>query len=184
MKIAKLLILLLSVCAGYNAFPDESAELPEYAKRYDPKRDPFSDLAMASQVAKEEGRLVLLIVGGSWCSWCHVLDRYFARDDEFRAAFYETFEIVKIYYGRKNKNKNFLSKFPKIIGVPHFFILDGKFRILGSQETGALERKRPFSTSPERYSKKYMSIFLEYWREYLQNLPHDPANPIAGGKAD
>ena len=32
-----------------------------------------------------EGKHVLVDVGGEWCAWCHILDRFFAGDAEARA---------------------------------------------------------------------------------------------------
>src|SRR5260370_18371011 len=45
--------------------------------RYDPKRNPSSDLAKALAEAKRTGRNVLLVVGGDWCDWCHLIVKFF-----------------------------------------------------------------------------------------------------------
>jgi Thioredoxin-like len=57
--------------------------------RYDPKRDPDADLAKALAEAKRTGRNVLM-VGGDWCDWCQVMDKFFAAHADVRAGASET----------------------------------------------------------------------------------------------
>src|SRR5512141_438209 len=51
---------------------------------FDPARDPARDLDVALRIAHATGRRVLIEVGGEWCSWCHVLDRFFEANADLR----------------------------------------------------------------------------------------------------
>ena len=156
------------ICSTFSV-ADGNYSLPSYSQTYSFERDPFEDLSTASQKAKKDGRLVLLIVGGEWCRWCHTLDRFIDSDEQYRKLFYKTFEVVKIYYGPKNENKEFLSKLPKIEGYPHFFVLNAEMEILGSQDTGSLERHKLLAGERDKYKKRNMKVFLEYWEKYLKS---------------
>ena len=37
---------------------------------YDPSRDAFKDFEDAQLQAEQEGKLILIQIGGNWCSWC------------------------------------------------------------------------------------------------------------------
>ncbi|MFT7459077.1 MAG: thioredoxin-related protein [Planctomycetota bacterium] len=167
-KNAVLLFFVSAISYANCALADETVDSSNYSLTYDPKRDPFSDLVLATKRAEEHERLILLIVGGSWCSWCHVLDRFLEKNEAFADLFYETFEVVKIYYGPKNENEFFLSKFPKIKGYPHFFIMDSNFDLIGDQDTGSLEQKKRYPLSSEHYQEKRMIEFLDRWAMYLK----------------
>jgi hypothetical protein len=45
---------------------------------------------------------------------------------------------------KENRNQAFLSRWPKVAGYPHFFILDAKGRLLHSQDTSALEATKDY----------------------------------------
>src|SRR5216117_1030443 len=57
----------------------ESSPLPT---RFDPARDPARDLDTALQMARATRRRVLAEVGGEWCTWCHIMDRFFAANPD------------------------------------------------------------------------------------------------------
>lgn len=171
-------VLIIFVFANLHAIcviADEAHERPIYSQSYDPSRDPTSDLVLATARAEENNRLILLIVGGYWCSWCITLDRYLEKNEEFSTLFYRTFEVVKIYYGSENENQMFLSKFPKITGYPHFFIMDANFALVGNQTTGSLEQRKRYPLSSEHYEEKRMNEFLDKWTLYLQRPPGQEA---------
>jgi thiol:disulfide interchange protein len=61
---------------GVQSETSRAQELPAYSLGYDPARDPFADGREALRLARQTGRMVLIEVGGDWCSWCRVLDRF------------------------------------------------------------------------------------------------------------
>ena len=130
-----------------------AAELPQH---FDPKRDPARDLDAALDIARATGRRVLVDVGGEWCTWCHILDRFFIANPDRKRLRDNGYVLLKINWSPENTNAAFLRRWPKIGGYPHFFVLDSDGRLLHSQETSALE-------SATSYDAAAMRAFLVRW---------------------
>lgn len=136
----------------------QSTDDPLYLyKEYNEFRDPKANLAEGAARARSEGKRVLLEVGGDWCGWCHVLDRFLAENALAHDAFAKSFVIVKVNYSQRQKNEAFLSQYPKIRGYPAFIVLDAEGKLLGVQRTGELEVN-------QTYSRMRMVAFAERWR--------------------
>jgi thioredoxin-related protein len=125
---------------------------------YDPGADPFVQLQTAAAQAKDEGKHVLLIAGGDWCSWCHYLDAFVKRNAEVASALYDTFVVVKVYYGDDNKNASFFAGWPEAAGYPHFWIFSGDGNLLRSQGTLELE------DGAKSYDAAAFLAFVERWQ--------------------
>jgi thiol:disulfide interchange protein len=123
---------------------------------FDPARDPAKDLDTALRIARAVGRRVLLDVGGEWCSWCHVLDRFFAANDDLRRLRDAHYVWLKINWSKENRNEAFLRRFPSIKGYPHFFVLDANGALVHSQDTSLLEAGKD-------YDPASMRAFLVRW---------------------
>jgi thiol:disulfide interchange protein len=87
-------------------------------------------------------------VGGEWCAWCHILDRFIVRDEAVRSALEADYVWVKVNWSPSNKNEQLLSRWPRIASYPHLFVLDGKGRLLHSQPTAVLEAGKDYD--PEK----------------------------------
>lgn len=124
--------------------------------KFDPARDAAKDVATATAAAKAQGKRVLVDVGGEWCPWCHILDRFIAANRDVQALVDANYVWVKVNWSRENKNEALLSRWPAIGGYPHLFVLDGDGRLVHSQETGALE-------SGKSYDKAVFTDFLRRW---------------------
>jgi len=125
---------------------------------YDPQADPFDQYHEAVERARTDGKLVLVIAGGDWCSWCHRLDRFIERNDEVRQALDEAFVTIKVYVGDENYNEIFFSQLPPARGAPHFWIVSPQRDVLASQSTGALEQGK------RSYDKQAFLSFIERWK--------------------
>ncbi|HEY3137109.1 MAG TPA: thioredoxin family protein [Blastocatellia bacterium] len=123
---------------------------------YDPKRDAASDIQKAVLEAQRAGKRVLVDVGGEWCSWCHILDRFFEQNPSLLEYREQNFVMVKINFSRENENQTLLSRYPKIPGFPHLFVLDAKGNLLRSQDTSELEEGRSYNLGK-------MFDFLRKW---------------------
>ena len=123
---------------------------------FDPARDAAADVATAAKQAKAQGKRVLVDVGGEWCSWCHILDRFVAANADIRALRDANYVWVKVNWSKENKNEALLSRWPKINGYPHFFVLDADGKLLHSQDTGSLE-------SGKDYDHAKLGAFLKTW---------------------
>ena len=133
-----LLVVLLSLllCAAASA-----ADLPA---RFDPTRDAAADVAQAVSVASAQGKRVIVDVGGEWCSWCHILDRFIASHPEVRTLIDARYVWVKVNVSKENRNRALLARWPRIEGYPHLFVLDARGRLVHSQDTGVLESGKSY----------------------------------------
>ncbi|MGE6291722.1 thioredoxin family protein [Aeromonas media] len=118
--------------------------LPDYSQDYDEQRDPAKDLAAATIRAQQEDKQVLLLVGGEWCSWCQEMNRFLDREPELAHQFNRTFVVVKVNVSKENKNAPFLKAYPEYLGVPHFYVLDARGKLLESFNTGFLEKGKSY----------------------------------------
>lgn len=124
--------------------------------KYDPRRDPEKDLAAAAAEAKTSNRNIIVIVGGDWCSWCHIMDDFFHEHRDVTALREKNFVLMKLNMSRENENRAFLSRYPKIHGYPHIFILDADGKLVQSQPTNVLEDGRTYNA--KRF-KKFLEEF-------------------------
>ncbi|MFA6540095.1 MAG: thioredoxin family protein [Bacteroidota bacterium] len=138
----KLFILLLfsSALSSLLNAQDSTATAKPIFGVYAPSADPEEQLKQAISDATKDNKRILLDVGGEWCKWCHYLDRFFEENANVTAFLKEHYVLVKINFSKENLNESFLSKFPKVPGYPHFFVLDNDGSFLYSQDTGKLEK--------------------------------------------
>jgi hypothetical protein len=100
-------------------------------------------LTAARREAAQDGRQVLVIAGGDWCRWCHVLDRFLHDNPDVESELAKKFVVLKVYYGDSEGDDGtdvaFFDGLPEAEGFPHFWVVrrDGSVR---SIETGGLER--------------------------------------------
>jgi thiol:disulfide interchange protein len=130
-----------------------AADLPA---KFDPARDAAKDIAAATATAKAQGKRVIVDVGGEWCVWCHILDGFIDANADVRSLRDASYVWVKVNWSKENKNEALLSRWPRINGYPHLFVLDGDGRVLHSQDTGVLESGRG-------YDKARFVDFLRSW---------------------
>ncbi len=135
-------------CASVRA-----ADLPA---KFDPARDAAADVAHAVALAKASGKRVIVDVGGEWCTWCHIMDRFIAANDDVRALIDAQYVWVKVNFSKENRNEVLLGRWPRIRGYPHLFVLDARGALLHSQNTSALE-------SGKGYDKQRFIAMLRAW---------------------
>ncbi len=117
--------------------------------QFDPRRDAAADIRAAVTAANREGKHVLLEVGGTWCPYCKILDRFFEEQPAITELRRKNFLLVKVNFSDENQNAEALSKYPPVRGFPHFFVLDGKGGLLRSQRVATLGTNTGYS--PERF---------------------------------
>lgn len=133
-----------------------AGSLPE---RFDPARDAAADVASAVTIAKAQGKRVLVDVGGEWCSWCRQMDAFFDANADARKLRDDNYVWVKVNWSPQSRNEALLSRWPRIQGYPHLFVLDGAGRLLHSQNTGLFE-----DAEGVRYEKSKILAFLREHR--------------------
>lgn len=147
------LVIFLFFGMHAHAVPDV---IPSYSKSYDAARDPFADGRAAIKLAGETNRRVLIEVGGNWCTWCHVLDRFLTQHPSLYARLHATFVVLKVNVDDQNDNAEFLSVFPKPLGYPHMYITDNDGTIVSSQDTAEFLQNG-------QYSEQRFLVFLQRW---------------------
>jgi thiol:disulfide interchange protein len=138
MKLHLVRWLLVAVAASFLALPS-TLFAQDLAAKFDPARDAAKDVAAASAAAKAEGKRVLVDVGGEWCPWCHIMDRFFDAEADARALRDAHYVWVKVNWSKENRNEALLSRWPKVVGYPHLFVLEPDGRLVHSQDTSELE---------------------------------------------
>jgi len=153
-----LLSFLLFVAFASNVYAYQiSNDLPVYSQIYDASRNPNADGRAALKLAKETGRKVLIEVGGDWCRWCHVLDKFIKDHAEVEKRLHETFVVLKVNISDENDNVEFMSAFPPAQGYPHMYITDSSGTILHSQDTAEFRENK-------QYSERRFMIFFDRWK--------------------
>ena len=171
---ARLATLLLCGLLAISARAAESPWSSPWARVYDPAADAVAELNAALNDAKRTERLVLVVVGGDWCAWCHTLDRYFSRNQDLRQGVEETFVVAKLYFEAGHPNGEILDRFPRLERYPHFLIFDPLHGYVGGQLTGVLENHRKVRF--RAYDTARVRRFVEGWESYRQARPTSPAD--------
>jgi thioredoxin-related protein len=127
-------------------------------EKFDPKKDAAKEIKETIKIAKKQNKRILLDVGGEWCPWCKKLDKTFHENKDISDFLREKYLTVKINYSKENKNEKVLSKYPKIEGYPHLFVLDKNGKLLHSQNTGDLE-------SGDHHDPVKVLEFLKKWAD-------------------
>ena len=124
---------------------------------FDPTRDAAQDLQQAIDQAKSSGKRVLVDVGGNWCGWCREMERFIEAHQDLKALRDKYFVTVRVNWSEENKNEAVLSKYPRIPGYPHFFVLDSDGRLLQSQDTSKVE------DGQSSYDLAKFTAFFQKW---------------------
>ena len=152
------LVVVLAILSAPLAAQSGTHEAGAYVPVtvFDPARDAAADIGAALAEARRTGKRVLVDVGGDWCIWCKRLDRFFEEQKDVAAYLHANYVTVKVNYSKENRNEAVLSRYPKVAGYPHLFVLDTTGVLLRSQDTGALE-------SGKAHDREKVLAFLKAW---------------------
>jgi thioredoxin-related protein len=154
----KMTIISIIVLVFISVFPSYSQGLDENKGegKFDPARNPFTDLKETILQTSQSGKRILLDVGGEWCIWCRTLDAFIKEHQEIKDFLNENFVELKINFSKENKNEKFLDQYPKVPGYPHIFILEKDGKLLFSKNTSELEKEKS-------YDADKILAFLKEW---------------------
>jgi len=126
----------------------QSTETSIEKKLYDPSDDAKEEIAVAVIKAANDGKHVLLQIGGNWCGWCIAFDKKVKSNDTLRIALEKNFVVYHVNYSIENKNEDVLKSlgYPQRFGFPVFVVLDSEGNRLHTQFSGYLEEGRGHST--------------------------------------
>jgi len=156
MTMKRFLCSLAAVALLFTPIVGGAQNLPA---KFEPSRDAAKDVATAVAAAKAQGKRVLVDVGGEWCPWCHILDRFVAANPEVQALRDAGYVWVKVNWSKENKNEALLSRWPAIKGYPHLFVLDADGKLIHSQDTDVLEAGKDYDKAKiieflQKFSRK------------------------------
>ncbi|HBY84257.1 MAG TPA: thioredoxin family protein [Colwellia sp.] len=154
--VISLSLLLSSIATANTTSFTVTPDLPTYSKIYDDQRDPFKDATAALTLAKETNRQVLIEIGGNWCSWCHKMDAFLAKNPDVSEALHSQYVLLKISVSDSNENNNFMKSLPPVLGYPHMYVSTAQGKMILSKDTAEL-------LIGENYSRSQWLSFLSDW---------------------
>jgi len=125
---------------------------------YNPARDAKLQLDSALKIASKEKKHVFIQVGGNWCSWCILLNKFYTQDFQLDSALKANYVLVHLNYSKENKNLKTLEKldYPQRFGFPVLVILDDKGKRIHTQNSVYLEEGKG-------YNKEKVLDFFNSW---------------------
>lgn len=94
----------------------------------------------AKREARSAGKRILVVAGGDWCRWCHVLDRFLREHRETNERLRASFVVLKLEVGENGLGADTLHNLPMAVGYPHFWVLSSDGALVASVDTSSLER--------------------------------------------
>jgi len=150
MKRTLIIFALISIFAGLHA--------QEEVKLYNPELDGMEQVDKAVKEAAAAGKHVFVQYGGNWCPWCILFNKFVNEDQEIKDFVKENYVVVHLNYSPENKNEACLERFgyPQRFGFPVFIILDGKGKMIHTQNSAYLEEGKG-------YNQKRVLEFFRHW---------------------
>ena len=161
---AKWFLLVLSVTVGMLLVSDTVSAQQDTVLIYHPEADASQQIADGLKQAKAEKKQLLLMVGGNWCRWCRMFEKFKNTNAKVDSTWKADFVWVHINYSKEVKNLPVLERldFPQRFGFPVFVILDENGKRLHTQNSAYLEEG-------EGYSEEKVVDFLHQWNRAALN---------------
>jgi thiol:disulfide interchange protein len=114
---------------------------------YDALADARHDLDQAIQLAGQENKHVLVLVGGNWCPWCVKLHGFFTSEPVIDSVLTVDYVLVRINYSKENRNPETMALlgYPQRFGFPVLLVMDAQGNRLHTQNTAYLEQDIGYS---------------------------------------
>jgi thioredoxin-related protein len=136
----------------------QTTESTHTKKVYDPSDNAEVAIDKAVNQAAQEGKHVLLQIGGNWCRWCLAFDQKVSTIDTLKNEIEANYVVYHVNHSKENWNWEVLKTldYPQRFGFPVFVILDGKGNRLHTQNSEYLEEGKGHSTNK-------ILQFLKHW---------------------
>jgi len=127
---------------------------------YDPNAKPEKDLVKICELAKKEGKHVLIVAGGDWCAKCLTFDQFCTVNKEIDSLIKKDYLLYHLNYSDENENKSIFTRFgyPQRFGFPVLLVLNEKGDRLHTQKSEYLEQGMG-------YSRRRVFDFLLSWNK-------------------
>jgi thioredoxin-related protein len=134
---------------------------------YDEDADTRQDIQTAVDRAKDEGKHVLLMFGGNWCPWCHMLHDLIKTNEAVHESLHENYILVMVNVSGDKDNRDMALNEeygnPYRHGFPVLVVLDSQGKQLFTQETGSLEKTVQEGEEKGHDPEKVLA-FLSKWK--------------------
>jgi thioredoxin-related protein len=136
-------------------------------KVYDETVDQNVQIDQALKQAKAEGKFVICQVGGNWCPWCLRFADFITKDAEISKLVADNFVYIHVDYtpksfkddpARKERSQKMMKRLgnPGRFGYPVFVVLNGKGKVIHTQDSSFLEEG-------QGYDKAKVIRFFKNW---------------------
>lgn len=144
---------------------DNSSEQP-LPKVYNEQIDGMAQIEQAVVKARQEGKQVLIQVGGNWCPWCLRFADFAVKDSAIAAVIDKHYIYVHLNTSKANKNLEALRALenPGRFGYPVFVILDENGKRLHTQNSAYLEEGKGYN------EKKVVDFLLNWTKEAITTI--------------
>lgn len=152
------MLLLLLMNASSSLLAQDSSAIKNAMLIYHPELDARKQITDAVKIAKQQNKHVLLMVGGNWCRWCRMFQKFIETDATIDSLLKKDFVMEHINYSKEVPNLETLKAldFPQRFGYPVFVVLDVDGERIHTQNSSYLE-------DGEGYSKERTLEFLNQW---------------------
>lgn len=155
--------LLLAFAIAFISFGGNA----QIKQIYDESINPLFQLEDAIDDADQDGKYVLVQLGGNWCKWCIRLAKFIENDPELKETVNAYFEYIHVNYNPRDveadNKKEIYSQLlqrlgnPTRFGFPVLIVLDGEGKVIHTQDSALLE-------SGDSYDKDKVLRFLNMWK--------------------
>lgn len=114
-------------------------------KIYDEEINQLEQIDKAVRQASADGKFVICQVGGNWCRWCLMFADFIGKDKEISEMIDRNFVYIHVNYNPRKPSDETALKMLKRLGNPGRFgypvlvVLDGKGKVLHTQDSSLLE---------------------------------------------
>lgn len=150
----KRLILILCLLMGGRLAAQEAINTHVYNEDI----DGMEQLDQAIAQAQQEGKFVLVQVGGNWCKWCLWFADFAQKNEAVARVIENNYVYIHLNTSKANKNEAAMRRLenPGRFGYPVFVILDEKGQRIHTQASSYLEEG-------QGYNEKLVLDFLKNW---------------------
>jgi thioredoxin-related protein len=150
----KYILVLVILISGMQSF---SQDLSKF-HLYKPAANAEKEIKEAVEQAKDQGKHVLIQIGGNWCIWCARFNDFVTTDKSIDSLVQKNYIVYHLNYSKENYNSKLLKQYeyPQRFGFPVFLVLDGKGKLLHTQTSWYLE-------SGKSYDKEKVVAFFNDW---------------------
>lgn len=125
---------------------------------YHPEADAKEAVRIATDQARTEHKNVMIMIGGNWCRWCKMFDKFVKDNADVDSALQANFVFQHVNFSKENRNLDLMTQwdYPQRFGFPVFVVLNDRGQRIHTQNSAYLEEG-------EGYNNKTVIEFFGQW---------------------